>query len=102
MCVVLCVVLCGVVWCDTDCLSLSLSLSLHSVKGAIRKVRRDIGYCPQFDPLLDLMTARETLSMYALLKGIPRRSVPHVVDSAIGAINLFNIIATFQVVDSGR
>ena len=70
----------------------------HSVKGAIRKVRRDIGYCPQFDPLLDLMTARETLSMYALLKGIPRRSVPHVVDSAIGTRNLlkYSNIATNQ------
>ena len=27
-----------------------------------------LGYCPQFDPLLDLLTAREQLALYARLK----------------------------------
>ncbi|KAG5189430.1 P-loop containing nucleoside triphosphate hydrolase protein [Tribonema minus] len=31
-----------------------------------------LGYCPQVDPLLDLMTARETLMLYAGLRGIPK------------------------------
>jgi ABC-type Na+ transport system ATPase subunit NatA len=34
------------------------------------KVRKHIGYCPQFDPLLSLMTARESLHMYGKLKGL--------------------------------
>lgn len=31
-------------------------------------VQQQIGYCPQFDPLLDLMTGREHLRMFARLK----------------------------------
>ena len=33
--------------------------------------RRLIGYCPQFDALLDLLTAKEHLMLYAAIKGIP-------------------------------
>jgi len=47
-----------------------------------------IGYCPQFDPLLDLMTGRETLTMYAHLKGIRNTMVPGVVDSALKLLGL--------------
>ena len=31
--------------------------------------RRNIGFCPQFDALFDLMTAREHLTFYARVKG---------------------------------
>jgi len=33
-------------------------------------VRRSIGYCPQFDALFDLLTARETIKVYGLIKGL--------------------------------
>jgi ATP-binding cassette subfamily A (ABC1) protein 3 len=36
-----------------------------------QKVRRSIGYCPQFDALLPNLTARETLTLYARIKGLP-------------------------------
>ncbi|KAI5651850.1 ABC transporter domain-containing protein [Phthorimaea operculella] len=42
-----------------------------SVKHEIRDVYRHIGYCPQFDALLDNLTARETLKIFCLLRGIP-------------------------------
>lgn len=29
------------------------------------------GYCPQFDALLENLTARETLKIFCLLRGIP-------------------------------
>uniref|UniRef100_A0A803VV33 ABC transporter domain-containing protein n=1 Tax=Ficedula albicollis TaxID=59894 RepID=A0A803VV33_FICAL len=46
----------------------------HSILANIKKVpRQRIGYCPQFDALLEHMTGRETLSMYARLRGIPER-----------------------------
>lgn len=32
-------------------------------------MRRELGYCPQFDPLLDLMTGREHLTMFARFRG---------------------------------
>ncbi len=51
-----------------------------------------MGYCPQFDPLLDLMTAREHLHMYASLKGVPRRHVHEVVNSLVQAVGLQNYV----------
>jgi len=33
-------------------------------------VRRSIGYCPQFDALFDLLTAKETIKVYGLIKGL--------------------------------
>ena len=34
------------------------------------QVRQRTGYCPQFDALIDLMTGREMLRMYAALRGV--------------------------------
>ncbi|CAK1547173.1 unnamed protein product [Leptosia nina] len=44
-----------------------------SVKTHIRDVHAHMGYCPQFDALLDNLTARETLKIFCLLRGIPVR-----------------------------
>ncbi|XP_055602215.1 phospholipid-transporting ATPase ABCA1-like [Uranotaenia lowii] len=35
------------------------------------EVHKHIGYCPQFNALLDDLTGRETLKLYGLLRGIP-------------------------------
>ena len=35
-----------------------------------RSIRRHVGYCPQFDALLPLMTGRETLLMFSRIKGV--------------------------------
>ena len=45
--------------------------------------RSELGYCPQFDPLLDKLTGRETLFLFGRLRGIPSRDLPHVVDQLI-------------------
>lgn len=37
--------------------------------------RQNIGFCPQVDPLIDLMTGRETLRMFGRLRGIPKKSI---------------------------
>ncbi|XP_037670546.1 ATP-binding cassette sub-family A member 3 isoform X2 [Choloepus didactylus] len=47
----------------------------HSIRSDVGKVRRRIGYCPQFDALLDHMTGREMLVMYARLRGVPERHI---------------------------
>ena len=39
-----------------------------------KKTQRLIGYCPQFDALLGNLTARETLQMFALIRGVPAGS----------------------------
>ncbi|KAJ8922450.1 hypothetical protein NQ315_004397 [Exocentrus adspersus] len=41
-----------------------------SIKSQMKRVQKSIGYCPQFDALLDDMTAKETIIMFALLRGI--------------------------------
>lgn len=41
-----------------------------SIRHQLKKVQENIGYCPQFDALLDDMTAKETIIMFALLRGI--------------------------------
>jgi ATP-binding cassette subfamily A (ABC1) protein 3 len=38
----------------------------------LNSIRHLIGYCPQFDALLDNLTAREHLELYASIKGIPK------------------------------
>ncbi|XP_053608125.1 phospholipid-transporting ATPase ABCA1 isoform X2 [Plodia interpunctella] len=44
-----------------------------SIKNDLRNVHSYIGYCPQFDALLDNLTARETLKIFCLLRGIPSK-----------------------------
>lgn len=43
----------------------------HSIKTNLQDTYRNIGYCPQFDGLLENLTGRETLRIYCLLRGIP-------------------------------
>ena len=45
-----------------------------SLTKQLPEVRKELGYCAQFDPLLDLMTSREQLSMYARIHA-SRRSL---------------------------
>ncbi|KXJ81820.1 hypothetical protein RP20_CCG016932 [Aedes albopictus] len=49
-----------------------------SLTSDMTSVYRNIGYCPQFDALLDDLTGRETLKMYALLRGVRREDVGNV------------------------
>ncbi|XP_069685343.1 phospholipid-transporting ATPase ABCA3-like isoform X4 [Periplaneta americana] len=43
-----------------------------SLKSEMKKVHHLIGYCPQFDAVLEDLTGKETLTMFCLLRGIPR------------------------------
>lgn len=44
-------------------------------------MQQDIGYCPQFDALLDHLTGRETLRMFARLRGVPERLIDPTIKS---------------------
>ena len=37
-----------------------------------------IGYCPQFDALLEFLTVREHLELYARIKGVPDFAIDNV------------------------
>jgi len=48
----------------------------------------NIGYCPQFDALLDNLTAREHLNLYAAIKGIPNNLRKRLVEKRLIEMDL--------------
>ncbi|XP_069859783.1 ATP-binding cassette sub-family A member 17-like isoform X1 [Dipodomys merriami] len=73
------------------------SLNISSELG---KVRRLIGYCPQFDALPNFMTGRETLVMYARIRGIPESHinicVNQIIDDFIMLMYADKLIKTYS------
>ena len=47
------------------------------------QVQQRLGYCPQFDALIDQMTVKETLRMYARLRGVTEGDIFPLVDALI-------------------
>ena len=52
------------------------------------EIRKDIGYCPQFDGLNATLTAKEHIEYYAKLRGISSDEIPIVVDWVLSEMNL--------------
>lgn len=61
----------------------SIDLSLH-----MRQAQKHMGYCPQFDALIDLLTGEETLYMFARLHGVQEAVIPRIVTALIQLMNL--------------
>ncbi|XP_063224088.1 phospholipid-transporting ATPase ABCA3-like isoform X2 [Bacillus rossius redtenbacheri] len=59
-----------------------------SLKNQLKQVHRRIGYCPQFDALMESLTGRETLWLFCMLRGVPGQDVPAVVDRLAGRLLL--------------
>ena len=68
---------------NTDVYLFSLFTSSCIILFVGFQVRQQLGYCPQFDALINEMTGRETLVMYARLRGVPENDIPEVVDTMI-------------------
>ncbi|XP_052897147.1 phospholipid-transporting ATPase ABCA3-like [Anopheles moucheti] len=49
-----------------------------SLRTDMNRAHRQIGYCPQFDALLEDLTGRETLRIFALLRGVRKQEVKNV------------------------
>lgn len=49
-----------------------------SMTNDLNKVHRMIGYCPQFDALLLDLTGRQTMKIFALLRGIPQKDIENI------------------------
>lgn len=63
----------------------------HNVKYELDEVRKLIGYCPQYNALLDLLTVREHLELYAQLKGfIAGKDLEKEVNEKIETFDLVN------------
>lgn len=50
-----------------------------SLKTNMKQVHQQIGYCPQFDALIDDLTGRETLTLFSMCRGIPRYKLNDVI-----------------------
>ena len=75
----------------------TLTINEMSVATDMKKIRHLIGYCPQFDALMGLMTTRQHLELYAAIKGIPKKLRPKLIKDKIEQLNLTN----FEHVDAG-
>ena len=53
-----------------------------------RQVRRLIGYCPQFDALLDRLTVREHLELFAKIRGVARENMDTTVATVMKRMDL--------------
>ncbi|XP_036316116.2 phospholipid-transporting ATPase ABCA3-like [Pipistrellus kuhlii] len=73
-----------------------------SIVENIRKVRSRIGYCPQSNPLLNHMTGRELLSMYARLQGVPETNICKYVEIFLYSMNLEIQADNFVYIYSGE
>ena len=51
-------------------------------------ISRLIGFCPQFDALFDLLSAREHLILYGRIKGIPETELVQEVENKINEVGL--------------
>jgi ATP-binding cassette subfamily A (ABC1) protein 3 len=64
------------------------SVAGHDVVEEAIASRSVIGYCPQFDSILDLLTVQDHIQLYAAIRGIPAAREKEVVDALITACGL--------------
>ncbi|XP_071081907.1 phospholipid-transporting ATPase ABCA3-like [Haliotis cracherodii] len=60
----------------------------YDIKQNTQQVQENMGYCPQFDALIEQMTGRETLTLYARLKGVPESCIEGVCDNLLDIMML--------------
>ena len=60
----------------------------YDIVTELRLVQQRIGYCPQFDALIDRLTGRELLTMFARLRGIPEKEIKDAVNAEIDRLDL--------------
>uniref|UniRef100_W8AEW5 ATP-binding cassette sub-family A member 3 n=1 Tax=Ceratitis capitata TaxID=7213 RepID=W8AEW5_CERCA len=51
-----------------------------SLESEMSQIYQDIGYCPQFDALIDDLTGRETLHIFCLLRGVRRARINRIIE----------------------
>ncbi|XP_065069802.1 phospholipid-transporting ATPase ABCA1-like [Rhopilema esculentum] len=73
---------------DTNVTSGDAFIAKSSILSDINDARQHMGYCPQFDALDELLTAREMLSYYARIRGVRWKYVPQVAEWGIKTLDL--------------
>lgn len=76
---------------DTPLSSGNVTISGFDLATQLTSVRRCIGYCPQYNGLVDLLTGRETLQYFARLRGYEEMHVHDVAENLIAEFDLTRI-----------
>ena len=83
---VFCTCMCFVFWTLNECSYTFVVSIAHRTQ--LRQVQQRVGYCPQFDALIDRLTGRELLTMFARLRGVPEKEISRVVQTEIERLDL--------------
>ncbi|MED6244624.1 Retinal-specific ATP-binding cassette transporter, partial [Ataeniobius toweri] len=73
---------------DTDVSFGEAAVAGYSILTEIHDVHQNMGYCPQFDAIDELLTGREHLYLYARLRGVPESEIPKVAEWGIQKLGL--------------
>uniref|UniRef100_A0A8C2ZZ16 P-type phospholipid transporter n=1 Tax=Cyclopterus lumpus TaxID=8103 RepID=A0A8C2ZZ16_CYCLU len=73
---------------DTLVTSGEAFLAGKSILREMSSVHLNMGYCPQFDSINELLTGREHLELYAVLRGVPEQEVCEVAEWGIRKLGL--------------
>jgi ATP-binding cassette subfamily A (ABC1) protein 3 len=73
---------------DYHASNLFFTTNLHALFCLRSKFQRQLGYCPQSDPLIEQMTVLETMFMFARLRGIKSKLIPKTCLSLIKLLDL--------------
>eukprot|EP00039_Didymoeca_costata_P006116 m.87594 g.87594 ORF g.87594 m.87594 type:complete len:1794 (+) comp13118_c0_seq1:164-5545(+) len=63
-------------------------ISGQSIMISMNSLRRNYGYCPQFDAVFDYLTGRETLHLYARLRGLSESEIYVTVNDILDSLSL--------------
>ncbi|GFW78830.1 ATP-binding cassette sub-family A member 7 [Trichonephila clavipes] len=63
-------------------------LSSSSIRTDLKKFQSNLGYCPQFDALIDRLTGREMLTLFARLRGLTGFELEERIDKLIKMTDL--------------
>lgn len=72
---------------ETQMTSGSVEMLGMDLASNLRAIRHHVGYCPQFGGLVDTMTGREQLTMFARLRGIPEKNISRIVSKLMVDLN---------------
>ena len=73
----------------------------NSVVDEMRSIRKDLGVCPQHDVLFSRLTAKEHLTLFARLKGVPKTYIQNEVKRMLLQIGIGDKADSFPTAMSG-
>ncbi|CAL8279233.1 unnamed protein product [Lota lota] len=73
---------------DSDVSAGEATVAGYSILSDILDVHQNMGYCPQFDAIDELLTGREHLYLYARLRGVPESEIARVAEWGIQKLGL--------------